>query len=89
MSDFHRIILKGGIYLYPANAKSPRGKIRLMYEAAPLALVAEAAGGAASDGRRRILAISPTANHERTPIYLGSKGDVERLEACVAATRAG
>ena len=87
VSDFHRIILKGGIYLYPATAKSPRGKIRLMYEAAPLALVAEAAGGAASDGMRRILSISPTANHERTPIYLGSKGDVERLEACVAAAR--
>ena len=55
--------------------------------AAPLALVAEAARGAASDGRRRILSISPTANHERTPIYLGSKGDVERLEACVAAAK--
>ena len=88
VSDFHRIILKGGIYLYPATAKSPAGKIRLMYEAAPLALVAEAAGGAASDGSRRILSIFPTANHERTPIYLGSKGDVERLEACVAAARA-
>jgi fructose-1,6-bisphosphatase I len=63
---------------------------RFLFEterAAPLALVAEAAGGAASDGRRRILSVSPTANHERTPIYLGSKGDVERLEACVAATR--
>jgi fructose-1,6-bisphosphatase I len=88
VSDFHRIILKGGIYLYPATANSPRGKIRLMYEAAPLALVAEAAGGAASDGSRRILSISPTANHERTPIYLGSSGDVGRLEACVAAARA-
>ena len=87
VSDFHRIILKGGIYLYPSTGKSPKGKIRLMYEAAPLALVAEAAGGAASDGRRRILEIHPTANHERTPIYLGSKGDVERLEACVAAAR--
>ncbi len=85
VSDFHRIVLKGGIYMYPATGKSPKGKIRLMYEAAPLALVAEAAGGAASDGRRRILDIHPTRNHERTPIYLGSKGDVARVDAYVAS----
>ena len=88
MSDFHRIVLKGGIYLYPATAKSPKGKIRLMYEAAPLALVAEAAGGAASDGRRRILDIAPTRNHERTPIYLGSKDDVARVDAFVLESKA-
>ena len=88
VSDFHRIILKGGIYLYPATSKSPQGKIRLMYEAAPLALVAEAAGGAATDGRRRILDIRPTRNHERTPIYLGSKGDVARVDAYVASAGA-
>ena len=86
VSDFHRIVLKGGIYMYPATGKSPQGKIRLMYEAAPLALVAEAAGGAASDGRRRILDIRPTRNHERTPIYLGSKGDVARVDAYVASS---
>ena len=85
VSDFHRIVLKGGIYMYPATGKSPRGKIRLMYEAAPLALVAEAAGGAASDGRRRILDIHPARNHERTPIYLGSKGDVARVDAYVSS----
>lgn len=83
VSDFHRIVLKGGIYLYPATSKNPQGKIRLMYEAAPLALIAEAAGGAASDGRRRILEILPTRNHERTPIYLGSKDDVARVDAFV------
>jgi fructose-1,6-bisphosphatase I len=87
VSDFHRIVLKGGIYIYPATGKMPNGKIRLMYEAAPLALVAEAAGGAASDGRRRILDIAPTRNHERTPIYLGSKGDVARVDAYVASAR--
>jgi fructose-1,6-bisphosphatase I len=86
VSDFHRIILKGGIYMYPATGKSPKGKIRLMYEAAPLALVAEAAGGAASDGRRRILDVAPTRHHERTPIYLGSKGDVARVDAYVASS---
>ncbi len=85
VSDFHRIVLKGGIYMYPASGKSPKGKIRLMYEAAPLALVAEAAGGAASDGRRRILGIRPTSNHERTPVYLGSRGDVARVDAYVAS----
>jgi fructose-1,6-bisphosphatase I len=88
VSDFHRIILKGGIYLYPATGKSPKGKIRLMYEASPLALVAEAAGGSATDGRRRILEIRPTANHERTPIYLGSRDDVARVDAYVEAARA-
>ena len=88
VSDFHRIILKGGIYLYPATANSPKGKIRLMYEAAPLALVAEAAGGAASDGRRSILDIVPASNHDRTPIYLGSRDDVARVDAYVEAARA-
>ncbi len=84
VSDFHRILLKGGIYMYPATNKRPHGKIRLMYEAAPLAAVAEAAGGAASDGRRRILDIVPEANHQRTPIFLGSKADVQRLDDMVA-----
>jgi fructose-1,6-bisphosphatase I len=79
VADFHRILLKGGIYLYPATRKSPQGKLRLMYEAAPLAAVAEAAGGAASDGRARILDISPTANHQRTPLFIGSRELVDNL----------
>ena len=82
--DFHRILLKGGIYLYPGTRTYPNGKIRLMYEAAPLAAVAEAAGGAASDGSRRILDIVPDRNHQRTPIFIGSKADVERVETFVA-----
>ena len=84
VSDFHRILLKGGIYMYPASHPAPHGKIRLMYEAAPLAAVAEAAGGAASDGRRRILDIVPEENHQRTPIFIGSKADVQRLNDMVA-----
>lgn len=84
VSDFHRILLKGGIYMYPATDKRPRGKIRLMYEAAPLAAVAEAAGGAASDGHQRILDIVPEENHQRTPIFLGSRADVKRLDDMVA-----
>lgn len=87
VADFHRILLKGGIYMYPATSKRPHGKIRLMYEAAPLALVAEAAGGAASDGRRRILDIPPARNHERTPIYLGSRDDVARVDAFVEESK--
>ncbi len=84
VSDFHRILLKGGIYLDPAARRAPAGKIRLMYEAAPLAAVAEAAHGAASDGRRRILDIVPSANHQRTPIFIGSRSDVARVESFVA-----
>jgi fructose-1,6-bisphosphatase I len=63
--------------MYPGEAKKPEGKLRLLYENAPLAFVCERAGGAASDGRQRILEIVPKKLHERTPLYLGSKGDVE------------
>lgn len=88
VSDFHRILLKGGIYMYPATHTRPRGKIRLMYEAAPLAAVAEAAGGAASDGHARILDLVPEKNHQRTPIFIGSKADVARLNDMVAQPKA-
>ncbi len=83
VSDVHRILLKGGIYIYPATTKSPQGKLRLMYEAAPLAAVLEAAGGAATDGITRILDLVPTANHQRTPLFIGSAPDVQE------ATRLG
>lgn len=88
VSDFHRILLKGGAYLYPATKKAPGGKLRLMYEAAPLAAIAEAAGGAASDGRRRILDLRPEANHQRTPLFIGNAADVADLDAAVAAAGA-
>jgi fructose-1,6-bisphosphatase I len=88
VSDFHRILLKGGIYMYPATHARPKGKIRLMYEAAPLAAVAEAAGGAASDGHTRILEIVAETNHQRTPIFIGSKADVTRLNDMVAQPKA-
>lgn len=77
VGDFHRTLLKGGVYMYPGEVKKPEGKLRLLYENAPLAFVCEKAGGAASDGRQRILDITPTKLHERTPLFLGSKGDVE------------
>ena len=81
VADFHRNMLKGGIYIYPATAKDPNGKLRLMYECNALALVAEQAGGKASDGRNRILDIQPQDLHQRTPFYVGSKNMVLKAES--------
>jgi fructose-1,6-bisphosphatase I len=81
VSDFHRNLLKGGIYMYPATQGNPKGKLRLMYEANPMAFIAEQAGGAASDGHMRILERSPEKLHERTPLFIGSREMVERAEA--------
>jgi fructose-1,6-bisphosphatase I len=72
VADFHRNLLKGGIFLYPG----PKGKLRLLYEAAPLAMVVEQAGGAASTGSERILDIQPTSLHQRVPLIIGSRDDV-------------
>jgi fructose-1,6-bisphosphatase I len=77
VADFHRNLLGGGIFAYPANRKSPRGKLRLLYEANPLAFIVEQAGGAACDGAQRILDVQPTELHQRTPLYIGSKSEVE------------
>jgi fructose-1,6-bisphosphatase I len=87
VADFHRTLLKGGVFAYPADKKNPNGKLRLMYEASPLAMVAEQAGGAASTGNQRILDIVPTELHQRVPIYIGSKGDVEDAIAFVNGQR--
>lgn len=81
VADFHRNLLKGGIYMYPSYANAPQGKLRLLYECNPLAWMVEQAGGKASDGERRILAIEPTELHQRTPYFIGSIDMVERLEA--------
>jgi fructose-1,6-bisphosphatase I len=78
VADFHRNLLKGGIYIYPATAKNPEGKLRLMYECNALAFIAEQAGGYASTGSGRILDIVPTKLHQRVPFYVGSKNMVER-----------
>jgi fructose-1,6-bisphosphatase I len=80
VADFHRNILKGGIYIYPATAKDPNGKLRLMYECNALAFIAEQAGGKASNGTMRILDIEPTELHQRTPFYVGSMNMVDRAE---------
>jgi fructose-1,6-bisphosphatase I len=77
IADFHRSLLKGGIFMYPGEVGKTEGKLRLMYEANPLALIAERAGGAAHDGRTRILSRTPKSAHERTPLFIGSKTDVD------------
>jgi fructose-1,6-bisphosphatase I len=77
VADFHRTLMKGGIFAYPADQKNPRGKLRLLYEASPMAFLAAQAGGLASDGEKPILEIVPAQLHERVPLYIGSKLDVE------------
>jgi fructose-1,6-bisphosphatase I len=73
VADFHRNLLKGGIYLYPATKKKPNGKLRLLYEANALAFIAEQSGALATDGRKRILDIIPSSLHQRTPLIIGSR----------------
>jgi fructose-1,6-bisphosphatase I len=84
VADFHRNLVKGGIYIYPGNNRDPRGKLRLMYEANPMAMIVEQAGGRASTGQHRILDIEPEALHQRTPVFIGSVDMVDRAEAFIA-----
>jgi fructose-1,6-bisphosphatase I len=77
VADFHRTLLRGGIFAYPGDAKNKNGKLRLLYEASPLGFVAEAAGGAASTGFERVLDLVPTKLHQRTPLFIGSRLDVD------------
>jgi fructose-1,6-bisphosphatase I len=81
VSDFHRNIIKGGVYLYPSSKKKPKGKLRLLYECNPMAFIAEQAGGKASDGFNRIMEVSPKELHERIPFYCGSYNMVKKLES--------
>ncbi len=80
VSDVHRNLLKGGIFMYPATVDKPVGKLRLMYECNPFAFIVEVAGGLATDGRQRILEIQPTHIHQRTPFFVGSKEMMEELQ---------
>jgi fructose-1,6-bisphosphatase I len=84
VADFHRNLLVGGIYYYPVVADRPEGKLRLLYEAIPLAFIAEHAGGCASDGRRRILNIQPESLHQRVPLYIGSRDLVEKAQEFIS-----
>lgn len=78
VSDFHRNMIKGGIYIYPTSSKAPQGKLRLLYECNPIAFIAEQAGGKASDGYRRILDIKPSELHQRVPFFCGSNNMVDK-----------
>ncbi len=84
VADFHRNLLKGGIYIYPATSKLPNGKLRLMYECNPLAFIVEQAGGKSSNGTRRTMEIEPKSPHERCPVFIGSWELVAMAEACLA-----
>ena len=83
VADVHRILLNGGIYLYPGEKNKPEGKLRLLYEASPMAMVVEQAGGKATTGSMRILDVEPTALHQRVPLVIGSVEDVNEATACM------
>jgi fructose-1,6-bisphosphatase I len=83
VSDFHRNLIKGGIYIYPSTTKNKSGKLRMQYECNPLAFIVEQAGGKATDGHRRIMEIVPTDLHQRSPLFIGSKNMVEKVEALI------
>ena len=85
VSDVHRNLIKGGIFMYPATTTKPNGKLRLLYECNPFAYIVERAGGKATDGVGRILAKVPTQLHERTPFFIGSVKMMEELEECLAS----
>lgn len=79
VGDFHRNLLKGGIYLYPPTTKDPKGKLRLLYECFPLAMIAEQAGAKATNGFQRILEVEPESLHQRAPLYIGAEAMVNEL----------
>jgi fructose-1,6-bisphosphatase I len=83
VADFHRTLLKGGIFLYPPTAEAPKGKLRLLYEANPIAFLTEQAGGVATDGTRPILDIQPESIHQRTPLICGSSEEMTLLAECL------
>ena len=87
VADFHRTLLKGGIFLYPPTKKQPGGKLRLLYEANPLSFIAEQAGGMASSGIGRILEIAPTGIHQRTPFMVGSKQEMEAFAKAMSVAQ--
>jgi fructose-1,6-bisphosphatase I len=89
VADFHRNLLGGGVFAYPANTKRTHGKLRLLYEANPLAFIVEQAGGAAYDGVRRVMDVQPTELHQRTPLYIGSKREVDLATELLSGVPAG
>jgi fructose-1,6-bisphosphatase I len=84
VADIHRTLLYGGIFMYPADSRHPNGKLRLLYECNPMSFIMEAAGGRATNGKKRILEILPEKLHQRTPIFIGSEKDVLKVEEFMA-----
>lgn len=84
VADFHRNLIKGGVFLYPTTSSSPKGKLRLVYECNPLAFIIEQAGGKASNGTKRIMELTPTSLHQRSPLFIGSRDMVEKIEEMLA-----
>ena len=84
VADIHRILLQGGLFMYPSETKNPEGKLRLLYEAAPMAFIVEQAGGRASNGSVDVMDIEPEALHQRIPLYMGSRGFVDRADRMLA-----
>jgi fructose-1,6-bisphosphatase I len=82
VADFHRTLLKGGVFLYPPTTEHPGGKLRLLYEANPIAFIAEQAGGIATDGQHRILDLEPDSIHQRTPLVVGSQSEMQEFARC-------
>ena len=85
VADFHRTLLRGGIFLYPSTTSFPNGRLRLLYEANPIAFLAEQAGGRATDGKRNISDVEPKDLHERTPLFVGGKFEMAEFERCLRA----
>jgi fructose-1,6-bisphosphatase I len=85
VADFHRTLLRGGVFIYPPNTDHPEGRLRLLYEANPVAFLAEHAGGAASDGRQPVLDVQPQSIHQRTPLVVGGRAEMEEFQRCVEA----
>ncbi len=84
VSDVHRNLIKGGIFMYPGTTDKPKGKLRLLYECNPFAFIIEVAGGKATNGKERILDVQPTELHQRSPMFIGSREMMEELETCLA-----
>ena len=89
VADFHRNLINGGVFMHPADSKNPKGKLRLLYEACPMAFIAEQAEGAATDGSNRILDVQPEALHQRTPLVIGSREDVAFVADTLRRVEAG
>jgi fructose-1,6-bisphosphatase I len=83
VADFHRTLLKGGVFMYPPTHSHPQGKLRLLYEANPIAFIAEQAGGVAIDGKGRVLDLQPTDIHQRTPLVVGSQVEMQEFQRCL------